>query len=432
MHLGKEKINNMSVELFGVIREKREFKWGGFIILETFNGQYQCVLKNTEDCTLKNFDFSLLKPESYVRILGDEVSANVKRELTVADKEIVVSHCEIITEPAKHPDINIYEKEVNAEPHLIFDNRALTLRNESNKCLFKIQSVIHNSFRSTLEEMGFVSISTPKIVANGAEGGTNVFKLDYFGKDAYLAQSPQLYKQMMCGVFGKVYETAPVFRAEKHNTSRHLNEYISLDAEMVIKKSFYELIEIEKIILDYIFGNILQKAGAELKYLGVEYKSFTDNPHNAFVAKVSDIKEILGSTGEDMSSDEEKEIARYALEKHNTNFIFATHYNREVRPFYTKLSPDGITTESFDCIYKGIEITSGGQRKEGLQEYVDAIVASGMNQEPFEPYLDTFRYGMPLHGGFAIGLERLTAKICNIESVKSATLFPRDVDRLIP
>jgi nondiscriminating aspartyl-tRNA synthetase len=278
---------------------------------------------------------------------------------------------------------------------------------------------------------GFISISTPKIVANGAEGGTNVFKLDYFGKEAYLAQSPQLYKQMSCGALGKVYETAPVFRAEKHASSRHLNEYTSLDVEMILQNNFYELIRLEQRVLDYIIGTVYHEASEEMKYLGCAY-SKTQNPHTSLILKVSEIKEILGSTGEDMTSDEEKEIAKYALEKHNTDFVFATHYHRDARPFYTKLSPDGITTESFDCIFKGVEITSGGQRKEKYSEYVQAISAAGMNQASFESYLDAFKYGMPLHGGFAIGLERLTAKLCGLDSAKAATLFPRDVERLIP
>jgi nondiscriminating aspartyl-tRNA synthetase len=414
------------MELFGVVKDIREFKWGGFLILETFSGQYQCVLKDL------SIDLKAIKPESYVKLTGEFVNAQVKKDLVNHEKEFVVSAFDTITEPALHPAINIYEKELSADVHLIFDKRAFTLRNEKNRCVFKIQSFIHNEFRNFLTQKGFISISTPKIVANGAEGGTNVFKFDYFGREAYLAQSPQLYKQMMCGVFGKVYETAPVFRAEKHASSRHLNEYLSLDLEMVLQKNFFELIEIEKEVLYHIFYNVQRKMSEELKYLGFENLSKESNPNTALILKVSEIKEILGTSGLDMSSEEERQIAEYALQKHNTEFVFATHYHREARPFYTKLSPDGITTESFDCIYKGVEITSGGQRKEQLQEYLDALKDAEMNQEPFESYLDTFRYGMPLHGGFAIGLERLTAKLCGLDSAKAATLFPRDVERLIP
>jgi len=416
----------MEKNFYGIVREKKEFKWGGFLILETFKGQYQCVLKN--------INIKSIKSESYVKIVGEEVPSQIKKELVISDVEINVISFEILSQPSAVPNINIYEKDINADTHLIFDHRALTLRNEKNKCIFKIQSIIQNSFRNFLSEEGYISISTPKIVANGAEGGTNVFKLDYFNKEAYLAQSPQLYKQIMCGVFGKVYETAPVFRAEKHASSRHLNEYLSLDVETILFQNFTELIQLEKRILFTITDNLKSHAKKELEFLGIFLNAvpFIENPFEAFTLKVSEIKEILGTSGLDMSSEEEREIAKYAFEKHDTHYVFATHYHRDVRPFYTKLSPDGITTESFDLIYKGIEITSGGQRKEKYEDYIETLSASKMNIEAFEGYLEAFKYGMPLHGGFAIGLERLTAKICGLDSVKAATLFPRDIDRLTP
>lgn len=409
---------------FGVVKEIREFKWGGFLLLETFHGIYQCVLKGID---VKN-----IKHESYVKIEGELVDAKVKKELVVSDMEIHVKSITTITEPTELPSINIYEKTVNADQDKIFDNRQYVLRNESNKCVFKIQSKIQSLFRRFLEEKGFISISTPKIVSNGAEGGTNVFKIDYFGKEAYLAQSPQFYKQMMCGVFGYVYETAPVFRAEAHNTSRHLNEYLSMDVEMVLKENMSEIISLQSELLTYIFEGLCGECEDELLYLGVK-----ELPSKSITLTVTEAKEILKKRGFlgiglDMSGDEEREIAKYAKELDGSDIVFITHYGKEVRPFYTKTSSNGITSESYDVIYKGIEITSGGQRKETLEEYTQAIYELGMNQVPFESYLNTFKIGMPLHGGFAIGLERLTAKICNIESVKMATLFPRDIERLTP
>jgi len=409
---------------YGVVKEKREFKWGGFLLLETFNGIYQCVLKG--------IDMTTIKHESYVLIEGELVDAKIKKELVVSDKEIVVKNIKTLSEPFELPTINIYEKTVNADQNVIFDNRQYVLRNESNKCIFKIQAKIQSLFRRFLEEKGFISISTPKLVSNGAEGGTNVFKLDYFGKEACLAQSPQFYKQMMCGVFGKVFETAPVFRAEKHNTSRHLNEYLSMDVEMVIKENMSEIIVLQAEMMTYILGGLCGECGEELIYLGVK-----ELPSESMVMTIEEAKRILGSPisdshSYDLTGPEEVEISKYAKEKYNADFVFLTHYGTTMRPFYTKESKNGITTESYDVLYKGIEITSGGQRKETYEEYVKALRSRGMNQEMFESYLNTFKIGMPLHGGFAIGLERLTAKICNLESVKMATLFPRDVDRLTP
>lgn len=430
IRLGAQTTNKMETTeiklhtFYGVVKEKREFKWGGFLLLETFNGKYQCVLKE--------IDMTTIKHESYVQIEGELVDATIKKELVVSDVEIVVKSIKTLSEPTELPGINIYEKTVNADQNLIFDNRPYVLRNETNRCIFKIQSKIQSLFRRFLEEKEFISISTPKLVSNGAEGGTNVFKLDYFGKEAYLAQSPQFYKQMMCGVFGKVYETAPVFRAEKHNTSRHLNEYLSMDVEMVIKENMSEIILLQAELMTYIFENLCSECGDELLYLGVK-----ELPSKSMTMTIEHAKRLLGSPisdshSYDLTGPEEVEISKYAKEKHGADFVFLTHYGTNMRPFYTKDSKNGITTESYDVIYKGIEITSGGQRKETYEEYVQAIRSRGMKQEPFESYLSTFKVGMPLHGGFAIGLERLTAKICNVESVKMATLFPRDVDRLTP
>lgn len=410
----------MEQEFYGIVREKREQKNINFFILETFEGKYQCVSKNS---------IAFIQKESHVRVTGELVTATVKKELVISDKEIQVSSIEVLSSPSEVPGINIYEKEMSAEMKLILDQRALTLRNEKNKCIFKIQSYIHNTFRNFFTHYGYTSISTPKLVANGAEGGTNVFELEYFGKKAFLAQSPQLYKQMMCGALGKVYETGPVFRAEKHASSRHMNEYISLDIETILKKSFQELIEIEKQLMVDIFFDVNHRMYKELAYIGAPEIS---NPKSAIQLKVSEIKEILGTPGHDMSAIDEKEIAKYALEKHGTDFVYATHYHREVKPFYTKISPDGITTESFDLIYKGVEITSGGQRKEQYKEYIEAMQELGMNIKSFEGYLEAFKFGMPLHGGFAIGLERLTAGICGLESAKLASAFPRDVERINP
>jgi nondiscriminating aspartyl-tRNA synthetase len=415
--------------LQGVVKEIRTFKWGGFFLLETFNGIIQCVVNN-------GYDLSKLKSESYVDITGNKKDAKIKKELVVKDYEIEVSSIEVISQPTEELPFNIYEKEIVANIDTILNNRQVSLRNESFKSVFKVQSTILNSFRGFYDQMGFTSISTPKIVAEGAEGGTNVFKLDYFGKDAFLAQSPQFYKQMMCGVFGKVYETAPVFRAEKHNTSRHVNEYTSLDVEMILPSNELGLgtiIESEKLLLNQIFRTLEEKNKPELDYLQVELPTM-DNIQNAAILTVSEIKSLLGTENSeiDLTGEEEIAICKYAKEKFNTDFVFATHYSKDARPFYTKISSDGVTTQSFDLLYKGMEITSGGQRKESYQEYVTTMEELGMNTESFSSYLDTFKYGMPLHGGFAIGLERLTAKICNLDSVKLATLFPRDINRLTP
>jgi nondiscriminating aspartyl-tRNA synthetase len=420
-------------EYYGIVKEKRTFKWGGFFVFQDFGlgqskkSRIQCVVKNDET----NIDLDSIQSGSYVRITGETKQAKVKQELLEHESEIIASKIEVLTEPDSQLEANIFEKEVAAEQKYILDNRAVTLRNITFQTIFSIQDEILSLFRKYLYDASFTSISTPKIVAGVAEGGANMFELDYFGKPAFLAQSPQLYKQIMCGVFGRVYETAPVFRAEEHATSRHVNEYTSLDVETVLKKDFYELIELQKEILSYIIIMINRTQREKLEFLGVEPISI-ESLNNSIVLKVSEIKEILGTTGTDLTGEEEVEIAKYVKENHDTDFVYVTHYSKEKRPFYTMLSEDGLTTESYDLIFRGVEITSGGQRKHNYQDYVNTMEEAGMSIESFSSYLQAFKHGMPYHGGFAIGLERLTAKICGVESAKMCALFPRDVNRLTP
>jgi nondiscriminating aspartyl-tRNA synthetase len=234
----------------------------------------------------------------------------------------------------------------------------------------------------------------------------------------------------MCGVFGKVFETGSVFRAEPHATSRHLNEYTSLDFEMVIRKNFREIIAMECGVLLCIVRELTNKASYELEYItGSDEPLVLGQP---LIKTVAEIKEILGTTGKDLTGEEEREISAYAKKVQNTELVFATHFHRDVRPFYSKLSNYLETTETFDLIFRGVEITSGGQRAETYAEYNEAMKAAGIQEEQFEGYLQTFKLGMPLHGGCAIGLERLTQKICGLDNVKKATLFPRDNNRLKP
>ena len=402
------------MKLTGVIREIREFKWGGFFVLETFNQQYQCVYKNSE------WKF---KSESHIELTGEFQSANIKKEKVNHTTEFMITSFVVLSSPSDILPFYIYDKDMKVEQFTLLENRAVSLRNEKFKSIFKIQSIIKNAFSNALVKRDFINISTPKITAEGAEGGTNIFSLDYFGQKAFLAQSPQLYKQMCVGAFGKVYEVAPVFRAEEHDSSRHLNEYISLDVETVLTNDGIKpLIELEVYILRYIIDNLIQHCGKDFNYLNVEYPELNDYKVMTF----NEVKNILGSTGLDMNGEDEIAISKYVKEKHNTDWLFITEYPSETRPFYTK------DMNSFDLIYKGVEITSGSQRRENYTDLVESMISRGLKPESFNYYLDAFKYGMIKSGGFAIGLERLTAKICGIDSTKLCSLFPRDVNRLTP
>ncbi len=279
-------------------------------------------------------------------------------------------------------------------------------------------------------------IHTPKIGSKGAEGGSNVFKLDYFHRPAVLAQSPQFYKRMMVGVFERVSETAPVFRAEKHNTKRHLNEYTSLDFEMGYISGFEDIMKMETGFLQYTMKLLLEEYAEELRILRVTLPKTEQIP----MVRFDRAKELVAEKYNrkirnpyDLEPEEESLIGQYFKEEYDADFVFVTHYPSKKRPFYAMDDPaDPTFTLSFDLLFHGLEITTGGQRIHDYQQLLDKIEARGMTTEGMEQYLDTFKYGMPPHGGLGIGMERLTMKLLGEENVREATLFPRDLSRLEP
>lgn len=423
-----------TIEIQGMIQNMRILSWGGFIILR--NQDY--TLQTVYEKNAVNFDPEALKTESSVRIKGTVKAATIKdAAIYPRDFEIQIEDITVLSEPSEYPHpIDISKKELKVNLDTNFDYRPLTLRHPQQRSIFKISACINAGFGEALTELGFTQIVSPKLVFSGAEGGSNVFSLEYFGKKAYLAQSPQFYKQIMVGVFGKVYEKSTVFRAEKHNTSRHLNEYYSLDYEMQISESYEEVMHTLANILNHIFGKLEEKCANELALLEVEAPSIK----NYLMMRFHDVHETVFKEfgkdfrGEnDLSPEEEKLICKYAKEKFDTEFVFVTHYPSDKRPFYTMDDPeDPSKTLSFDLLFRGLEITTGGQRLHKYEDYEAKMKRMGLSPEEFESYLQTFKFGMPTHGGCATGLERLTALICGKSNVKEASLFPRDVDRLTP
>ena len=314
--------------------------------------------------------------------------------------------------------------------------RSISLRNIRERAKFRIQEGLTRAFRDFLYSQKFTEIHTPKIGAKGAEGGANIFKLEYFHRPAVLAQSPQFYKQMMVGVFDRVFETAPVFRAEKHNTKRHLNEYTSLDFEMGYIDGFEDIMAMETGFLQYAMELLKKDYARELKVLCVELPDVSQIP----AVKFADIKEIVAEKYNhkmrnpfDLEPEEEVLIGRYAKEEWGSDFVFVTHYPSKKRPFYAMDDPeDPRYTLSFDLLFRGMEITTGGQRIHDYKMLTDKITARGMTEEGMEQYLATFKHGMPPHGGLGIGLERLTMQLLGEDNVRETTLFPRDLSRLEP
>lgn len=316
------------------------------------------------------------------------------------------------------------------------DMRSLTLRNLRERARFRIQEGIARAFREYLHGEGFTEIHSPKIGAKGAEGGANVFKLDYFHRPAVLAQSPQFYKQMMVGVFDRVMEVGPVFRAEKHNTKRHLNEYTGLDFEMGYIDDFTDIMAMETGFLQHMVEILKKEYSTELEILKVKLPEVEKIPAVTFTEAKRLASEKYGTQIKnpyDLEPEEEHLIGRYFKEEYGADFVFVTHYPSKKRPFYAMDDPtDPKVTLSFDLLFRGLEVTTGGQRIHSYTELMEKIEKRGMDTEGMEQYLSTFKHGMPPHGGLGIGLERMTMQLLEEENVREVSLFPRDMSRLVP
>lgn len=422
------------IELIGMIQNLRILSWGGFVILRLPNYIIQTVIdKNKVQYPLEN-----LTVESTIKIKGIVKKATIK-DLAINPRfcEIHVADIELISSPSLNPlPIDTTKKELNVGLDTKFDLRPLSLRHPKQRAIFKISSIIFNEFGNFLTKQGFTRICSPKIVFSGAEGGANIFNIDYFEKKAFLTQSPQFYKQMMVAIYGRVFETGPVFRAEKHDSSRHLNEYISLDIEMILTNGYEDLIQIEAILLKSIFEKIKLECENDMELLGINIPEIK----KIYTVEFNEIKEIIYKkynkdyrNEKDLSPEEERLISEFIKKECDTDFVFVTHYPTEKRPFYAMPDPKNPNaTLSFDLLFRGLEITTGGQRLHNYQDYINKMQKLGMNLDSFRSYLQCFEYGMPPHGGFGLGLERITASLCNLSNVKEASLFPRDINRLEP
>lgn len=377
-----------------------------------------------------------LKEQSAVTFAGEWVPAVIKDTLVEPKtSELKLSHIEVLSTPPEPMPFDITKGELNIHNDVLFDLRPVSLRHPKIKAVFKIQEGIVRAFREFFYQEGFTEIRTPKIVKGGAEGGGNIFSLNYFGETAYLAQSPQFYKEMMVQVYQRVFEIGPVFRAEKHNTSRHINEYSSMDIEFGPIKSFVEIMEMEEKFLIYLFGFLQSHYKRELEILQVKVPAIKKIPRISFTEVKELMKREFGIVEEDddLSPQEEQKLAEYVEKTFQSEFVFVTHYATSKRPFYVKeTAGDETVTESFDLIYRGTEITTGGQRIHELSVLEEKIRNRGMNPADFEFFTNTHKYGLIPHGGFGMGLERLTQKLTGLQNIKEATLFPRDVSRLIP
>ena len=416
------------IRMNGAVHTIRHMGEVAFVILRKSRGLVQCVY----EAGGTNFDIRDLKEESAVEVMG-VVKAE---ERAPQGFEIRLKEIRVLSQPAEPLPLAVSKWKLNTSLETKLSLRPISLRNVRERAKFKIQEGIVRGFRDYLLSRDFTEIRTPKIVARGAEGGSNVFKLEYFNKKAELGQSPQFYKQTMVGVYDRVFEAAPVFRAEKHNTTRHLNEYTSLDFEMGYIDSFRDVMDMETGMLQYVMRLLEQEYKKELDMLGVTLPEVGRIP----AVRFDQAKELVSRKYDrkirnpyDLEPEEELLIGRYFKEEYGSDFVFVTHYPSKKRPFYAMDDPeDPKFTLSFDLMFRGLEVTTGGQRIHDYREITDKMEKRGMDPEDIASYLMIFKYGMPPHGGLGIGLERLTMRLLDEQNVREASMFPRDVTRLEP
>jgi nondiscriminating aspartyl-tRNA synthetase len=401
-----------------------------FLILRDRGGLLQIVVIDKKEVE----KIKSLQVGSVLSIEG-EVKEAKQTELGVEISNPIIT---VITPVKEVPPVEYNKKDIHAELDTILDNRVITLRNEKLQAIFKVQATVKAGYREFMNKNDFIEISSPKLLAEASEGGANFFEIPYFyGKKAYLAQSPQFYKQIMVGVFERVFEIAPVYRAEKHRTSRHMSEYVSMDAEFGFIESWEDILEFSEQTIKYIIEYVWEKSALEMKILGAVKPVYIDKTPRFKISEIHEIyfkeKKIDFRKEMDLEPEEERFICEYAAKKYKSDLVFATHFPTKKRPFYTKISDKNEEeTYSADMLFRGVEIMTGGQRENRYEQLVKQAKLWNVSIDKIKGYLDCFKYGMPPEGGFAMGSERITQKLLGLSNVKEATLFPRDTERLTP
>ncbi len=425
-NVGKE------VSISGWVDVRRDHGKLIFLDVRDVSGKVQVVvLPNHADA---HKAASQLRSEWVVRITGkvnERPPKMVKQDELNGSIEFEAMNIEVLSAAKELP----FELTADVNIDTYLDNLPLTLRAPKHVAVFKVQAVIVREFRNFFNSQGFTEFQAPKIIGDDAEGGAGIFNVEYFKHTAHLATSPQLYKQIMVGVLERVFSVGNVYRAEKHSTTRHLNEYTSMDIEMGFIKDHHDVMNMESTFMAHLMKVLAAECAAEFKLLGATVPAVQAEIPFMTLREAQQL--ITKETGKDctkepdLEPEHERWLCAYAAEKLGSDFIFITHFPTAKRPFYTyRDEKDPTYTKGFDLLFRGVEITTGAQRIHNHDDLVQSMKEKKLDPEKFGYYLQAFKYGLPPHGGFGLGLERLTAKLLGIDNVKEATLFPRDINRI--
>lgn len=420
------------VRLQGWVHRRRELATVTFLVLRDRTGLAQVVVRSGA-----GFGSQQVPPEETTVEVTGTVTANPQAPGGLEVTEPVITP---LTDPAETPPVELWRPALTAALPTMLDHAAVAWRHPAQKARWEVAAASLRGFRATLDAAGFTEICTPKLVGTATESGANVFPVDYFGRPAYLAQSPQFYKQQMVGVFERVYEVGPVFRAEPHDTVRHLAEYRSLDVELGFVRDHRDVLAVLRDVLAGMADAVRGSGAAER--LGIEVPGI---PAEIPVLHFADALALVGAPSDepDLAPEHERALGEWALAEHGSDLVAVEGYPMAKRPFYTHPepgsgpAPDGTPggerwSNSFDLLFRGLELVTGGQRLHRYADYVAAIEARGEDPASYASYLAAFRHGMPPHGGFAIGLERWVARLVGAANVREVTPFPRDLHRLTP
>ncbi|MFQ5820576.1 MAG: aspartate--tRNA(Asn) ligase [Candidatus Heimdallarchaeota archaeon] len=421
------------VKIAGWVYHVRDLGKIVFVLIQDRDGIMQVVFREKLAEQARNLNLQdVIESDGIVRAIAP---GTIKDDRIAQEFEILGSNLMVLSKAETPLPLPISDDLVLSTTGLDtrLDHRTLDLRREQVRAIFKVQESIVRAFREFLTANDFIEIHSPKVVATGTEGGTELFKVTYFEDIAYLAQSPQFYKQMLVGAgFERVFEVAPVFRAEPHKTVRHLNEYLSLDYEMGFIQSLDEVMDLENALLQYMFDKLSE---AHEKIVTKQYNSTIPVVQNR-IPKITfkEAFETLNKAeGDDLSPQDEKDICKYVVDAFDSEFVFVTHFPEGKRPFYTMPSLDRPGyTESFDLLLRGLEVTTGSQRIHSYELLIEKLEQYVGISKGFEYYLEPFKYAMPPHGGLAIGAERMTMQTLRLENIREACLFPRDKTRITP